>query len=353
MKRGWGKRADEDPSHHLYILLFEAVMVTCVMIALFLYVRSFENSKALEKSYLAKDLALMTFAVTQSPGFVNYVYASNQIFVQQYNFEFQKGQVLVTDNIGGRKGTPFFYPYFDKKNLLLETLSLNNPFGLLFQFDQNNLKISGANAFESLKCPDVDTKDDNAKLRKIAIDPAHGVDTRIGSDTNSQGAGYVVGSLKEQDLTRDISASLESALKQKGYNSILTRQGDAFVPPVDRASIVSRDDVISVVSIHTGMDDNTYDSVKAYIYSSSHSIVKSEKLACLILNEFAKKYPQVYTPDVIRVDDVSTNDLKILDTDKVAVLVEVGNINYENTILKSQSPELAEPIANALVKYYG
>ncbi|MFH0979060.1 MAG: N-acetylmuramoyl-L-alanine amidase [Candidatus Woesearchaeota archaeon] len=349
-KRGFGLRASLDPTHHLYLVLFELFLVAIVFIALMSYVKSLQENTLLEKSYLSKDLALLSTAIYSSPGDVFYVYTHPKIGLQRYNFIFQQGSVIVSD----ASSYKISYPYGLSPKIKASSISIDKPIGILFSLSDSNLYITASTLEQTISCPDVETKASGDRI--VAIDPGHGVDTRLSSPTSASGAGSVFGTLIEQDLTKNIGSALSYQLNQAGVKTIVTSSGDSFVSMQERLSTVSRDDVSLVISLHTGNELPPFNGIRAFIYSSSSKSLQSEKLACLVLKQFALKFPAITSIELNRLDASALegidNPMLVLYGDKPSVLIEIGNLQLESGLLKEQSPSIAEPIVKAIQSYY-
>lgn len=79
-------------------------------------------------------------------------------------------------------------------------------------------------------------------LRRIVIDAGHG-----GSDVGAKNDAY---RLLEKDLTLDVSQRLKSMLKRRGYEVVMTRDSDRFIPLDRRPQIANRAKGDLFISIH-------------------------------------------------------------------------------------------------------
>jgi len=77
--------------------------------------------------------------------------------------------------------------------------------------------------------------------KKIVIDPGHG-----GKDPGAIG----VGGLKEKQVNLSIALRLRDILRAKGYDVVMTREDDTFIPLDERAAIANREGADLFVSIH-------------------------------------------------------------------------------------------------------
>ena len=79
-------------------------------------------------------------------------------------------------------------------------------------------------------------------LRRIVIDAGHG-----GNDSGAKNDAY---RLHEKNLTLDVSQRLKSMLERRGYEVIMTRERDVFIPLERRPQIANRAKGDLFISIH-------------------------------------------------------------------------------------------------------
>lgn len=80
------------------------------------------------------------------------------------------------------------------------------------------------------------------ELRRIVLDPGHG-----GEDSGARNDAY---GLKEKDLTLDVAQRLARLLRAAGYEVVLTRETDRFIPLEQRARIANYEKADLFLSIH-------------------------------------------------------------------------------------------------------
>jgi N-acetylmuramoyl-L-alanine amidase len=86
------------------------------------------------------------------------------------------------------------------------------------------------------------------RVSRVVIDPGHG-----GHDPGAKTKG-----LTEADLVLDVALRLEKLLsKQDGFEVVLTRRVDAFVPLEERTAIANREGADLFLSIHANASTNT------------------------------------------------------------------------------------------------
>jgi len=79
------------------------------------------------------------------------------------------------------------------------------------------------------------------QIKKIVIDPGHG-----GKDPGAIGKGGI----REKDLVLDIAQRLKRILRSQGYEVVMTRDSDEFIPLSRRSDIANRAKADLFVSIH-------------------------------------------------------------------------------------------------------
>lgn len=111
-------------------------------------------------------------------------------------------------------------------------------------------------------------------LRRIVLDPGHG-----GEDSGAQNAAY---GLNEKALTLDVSRRLARMLRAAGYEVVLTRDADRFIPLEQRARIANHVKADLFLSIHFNAATNAQASgYETFIltpqYQPSSSVSKPGK----------------------------------------------------------------------------
>lgn len=79
-------------------------------------------------------------------------------------------------------------------------------------------------------------------INNIILDPGHG-----GKDPGAIGKT----GLKEKEVVLDVAKELKSALLSKGFNVIMTRESDTFIPLSERVEIANKNQGDLFVSLHT------------------------------------------------------------------------------------------------------
>jgi N-acetylmuramoyl-L-alanine amidase len=84
-------------------------------------------------------------------------------------------------------------------------------------------------------------------ISRIVIDPGHG-----GHDPGAQGS-----RLRESELVLDLALKLEQLLLKQGFEVILTRRANVYVPLEERTAIANREQADLFLSIHANASHNT------------------------------------------------------------------------------------------------
>ena len=177
--------------------------------------------------------------------------------------------------------------------------------------------------------------------KKIAIDAGHG-----GTDKGAIGNG-----LLESEINLSIALKVESLLKQKGIQVVMTRNNDTFISLDGRVAKAVNANADSFVSIHTNSSTSPDPSGTETYYSTAATRAENSKqLATFIQNRL---YPALGTKD----RKVKTADFRVIyKTPLPAVLVELGFISNSSDSSKLASDyyrnKAAEAIALGIQDYY-
>tara|TARA_Y100000310_G_C20701769_1_gene830629 strand:- start:8886 stop:10031 length:1146 start_codon:yes stop_codon:yes gene_type:complete len=365
-----------------YMLIINIVIIIIVWGLIFNYIRSVGNNTLVGKIYLSKDIGLLTNTISFSPGNIFYTYSnfSNKLDITKYLYSFKDGYIRVKEN---EKDDQVSFSY--AKDLSLENSFPNlieNPEEIHFIKTDNKFLIDyieslapwtkfGGGSFggagvtgtwteednsgnpittdwsltsylNQISCPNIKIKE-NMESQVIIIDPGHGKDPQIESDSDDFGLEFQ--NKKEAYITTQIADSLDYD-KTRNYNTPLTMEKRKD----------SAKDAHTIISIHIGNYSNNYNTIKAFIPYKSNKFLQSRKLACNILNAF----PSELKLDGIVIIPVDTstlqenNPLQIINfEDKTTVLLEIGNINTEHgKNMFNQLSKISEGIYSGLTKYY-
>lgn len=172
--------------------------------------------------------------------------------------------------------------------------------------------------------------------KKVVIDAGHG-----GTDV-----GATSGGIYEKDITLDVAKRVETLLKQKGYQVVMTRPNDTYVSLKERVDISNNNNPDIFVSVHvnssvrpeiTGVETHYYHqesmSLAQTVHSSLASAVKSPNRGL-----FKSKF------------------YVINHTTVPAILVEIGFISNsgerEQLVGESRKQATAKAIADGIQNYF-
>ncbi len=186
----------------------------------------------------------------------------------------------------------------------------------------------------------------SASDRVIVIDPGHG---------GSQPGATSPNGIKEKDLNLKISLKVEAALKQLGYNVIMTRDNDKTVGLYERPGKANGIYADIFVSIHANSSTSPTPSGIEVLYSpattGTNKKVDQYPLAKMVMDEIlkatgAKERGVIKRPDLV----------VIREANMPAILVEVGflsNAEEEKQITNdSYQNKLVEGIIKGIEKYF-
>jgi len=95
----------------------------------------------------------------------------------------------------------------------------------------------------------------------VVLDPGHG----------GQDSGAMCGGVLEKDLTLDVAHRIDRLLEAEGIATVMTRLGDTYVSPADRAAFANRVSDCIFVSIHFN-EDNQPVSSGVETYYAAHQM---------------------------------------------------------------------------------
>lgn len=175
----------------------------------------------------------------------------------------------------------------------------------------------------------VRVKDTTRTFRTVVIDAGHG-----GHDT---GARARSGAL-EKHAALDTALRLDPMLRAAGFNTVLTRSGDYFIPLGQRTRISNRQDNAIFVSLHYNHADNrSARGVETY-YKSKPSRKIAERIQSNITS----------LPGVDSRGVKTANFFVLRKNEYPAVLVEGGFFSNASEAARCASPAYREAVASAI-----
>lgn len=191
----------------------------------------------------------------------------------------------------------------------------------------------------------------NAVTRpKIIIDPGHG-----GRDAGAVNEAF---QLKEKELALRTSLALADSLRTLGWQVVLTRETDVFIPLADRPRFANERGGDLFVSIHYNAAQNPQaEGIEVFILTTPTAeekegsnllpghkhLAQSMRLAWHLQHALIRQ-----TREVDR--GVRRNRFAVLrDLQQPGVLVELGFLSHEPTARRLQRPETIAQLVNALV----
>ena len=360
-KRGIFGSKKADINSELYFIAFEVFLAIIVMYALFSYIdrNTGTDSSIFEKSYLSRDLALLTNTIYAAPGNVFYIYKADKLRLPRFDIGFSNQEVTISET--GKDRLPFYYPYANDLFFSNPSLGLTKPSKIEFIKSGNDVKI-GESVYlnlNKLNCPQIDTTDDNWKNKKLLIDEGHG----------SEELGFTSQGRYESRIIDSIAKSFQVESSSKGFGNIdHTRTGliGENTPRLSKTKIkekIKNSDII--ISLHVGKDDKEINNLKAYYSIQSNREIqdKTIKLACLVLNKILDNEESGYITgaSIIPIDSdtiLETDTDPILNyeeaKDKIAILLELGNIeiNRGDNMLYKEDGKIGSSMIEGLKAYY-
>lgn len=176
----------------------------------------------------------------------------------------------------------------------------------------------------------------------IAINAEHG-----GSDIGNKG-----NEISEKDYTLRISNYINAELKKEGVKTYMVRNSDEDMSISERVDMIeeetpnSKDTIVITNSI-----GDTYGGAEII-----YSLDDQSNLASLIANELESIGVKVNKYYQRRLPSDTTKDYHeiIRETgDRESIIIEYGDLSYDEDFIKNNWQELSQAIVNALNKYLG
>lgn len=162
----------------------------------------------------------------------------------------------------------------------------------------------------------------------VVIDAGHG-----GKDPGTRWNRLV-----EKDLALDVAKRLQTALRERNLQTVMTRTTDRYLELGDRAAISNRYPGAVFVSVHFDASRNT----SARGFTTHYRSKKARLLASSIQAEMNRRVPG-------RSRDIDWEDFKVLrETKGVAVLVECGFISNPSEAANCRTAGHRQKIADAI-----
>jgi len=333
-------------SESLFVLT-EIILVVAAVFLIFGKITSIENDQLFLKKYYSRDIALLLDEIQGMQGNIFYQYNPPQTTLEKLDFTFSPTQIQVADEKYLVAARDLQESKIEKPKKIFDSKEGNK---IILQKEQP--KPLNAN---KISCPRIDLT-----LGKIIIDPGHGYDfTDETGDT-----GFKTEKLQESILIANLAASLQSALKVTGIYADTTRSTQ--INPTEESKTTEErkkltEQHTTIISLHANQDEPTTNNIKAYVNYNSKKYYESVKLACEILNAISDTFVKETTG--IAIIPIDTNQLSednpstildesdpklILDDKKIAVQIEVGNLNTKNSFTPQKNTQLAIAISQAI-----
>ncbi|MBW2986245.1 N-acetylmuramoyl-L-alanine amidase [Candidatus Woesearchaeota archaeon] len=333
-----------------------------ILLSLLFKISLIGSNTQFEKNALAIDMGIAIDSLYATQCNAQYVYTG----LAPFNFSYATDPEIIEVFEGkdpakdDSKGVFYFTEdgpggiVFHHKDLIPKNKTIISTVFILKQgdeifFDSPQLNKKFRTNFNILSCPN-----ERIKLTKsdtIFVDPGHGWDNNksLGDKGQIGPANHI-----ESEITLDIAKVLRGTLNR--VSKVESTRGftkDTNMPIAKKIQNAQSADAI--ISVHVGSKDNT---ALAYFNVNSKKKKQSIRLGCKILNELSKEYPEIKNIAFVPVNVEnqarfdSSSPYQILSEDKVAVLLELGNIKKPtpNFIIDDQR-DLAMVILEGVEKY--
>ncbi|MBI4141183.1 N-acetylmuramoyl-L-alanine amidase [Candidatus Woesearchaeota archaeon] len=315
-------------------------MVLAAGLLIFGKLNSISEDHLFVKKFFARDLAVLMDAMHVPEGNILYFYTTQPNILSKLNFAFKNNIIEVNDEK---------YPMAVH---LSEETTIEKPQQLRILKKNNQIFVEKEAPTpqepynpNAINCPQKPIIGGT-----IVLDPGHGYNP---TEQGYQGTKGVEGQQgQESKLMAQTAQALQSLLTLKGKNVLTTRALTIEVEDAknidDRKNAAKQGDVI--ISIHTNQDKKENNNIKAYINYDSPNYAESYSLACALLNSLSNTFIAQTTGTAIipvKINQLDQDDDKrILETNNIAVQIELGNINGTTAFLQ-QTKNVANALAQA------
>jgi len=311
-------------THEIYFMLIQIFLILSVSFFLFSFANVIIKDTELEKTLLAKDIALTLNTLQSVPGSIFYVYFNEELKMEHFRFWFYDYDVHVVEE----DTQHLTFPFLQNKNLKTdfgrdERNLLMNPINLIILKSGSSFLIKSTQLTfkEYFSCPFVET---HIETPKILLDAGN----------------------------KDISWDIIDLINFREYNLELTRTQGQIQELNDKLTKIESIEPNIALSINIKEGYNLKNISRIYFNSELNQDNRLSKLSCLIANNIQKEtnatsliFPS--NPDLFYQDDPK----QIISTAFPVIYIELENIKFEqadyNIII-----EVSQGIQNAIEEYY-
>ncbi len=340
-----------DVSVAVYFRIFEILLLVIVIGIVAAEINNVSQSGIYQKKFLSRDLAMMMDSLTNARGNIIYNYNPRLVTLEKFEIGFTNGAVSVDDE-------SWFYAVNNNYKLVLPQKGKYSSFALKKAGNELSVQNGGVKSMEFngllLECPFAELG-----MRSVIIDPGHRYsdtdDGLSGGLKDAQGR-----TIPESELMLKAGAALEPQLKPRIPEVLGTRDlkteyvagvlSQQIKPLKERIAFIASKPDSAIISLHAGRQPKSQNIVKAYVNLDADE--RSYRLACHVLNSISDNFKGKITgtaiipviPAQLSQDDPRQGLVK----DRVAVLLELGNIDYPNNEVLGSPVELAQAIAQGV-----
>jgi N-acetylmuramoyl-L-alanine amidase len=340
-----------DVSVAVYFRIFEILLLVIVIGIVSAEVNNIRDSGIYQKKFLSRDLALMMDSLTNARGNIIYRYMPRLVTLERFEISFTNNAVTVDDES---------WPYAMNGNydIILPQKARYSSFVLKKTGNKLFVQDGGVKSMEFngllLECPFA-----LLSTSSVIIDPGHRYsdsdDGLSGELKDTQGR-----TIPESELMLKVAAALEPQLKSKIPEILGTRDLKTnYVAGVlsqqtktlkERIAFIASKPDSAIISLHAGRQPKSQNIVKAYVNFDADE--RSYRLACQMLNGISDAFKDKITGTaiipVIPAQMSQDDPRQILAKGRVAVLIELGNIDYPKNEVLGSPVELAQAIAKGV-----
>jgi len=330
-----------------YMLIFELILAAIVAYAVFEAVNNMPNIT--EAKFFSRDIALLLDSISSQPGNILFIYNPPTKSLSKFDFSFSGNKVNVGKDISDPKINSEAYPYFSnsRTNYVIEdgnSIAVSKPSLMHFVKSGDIIKIaSSSQQLDKKFNPHRRICGAIPNTKSVTIDIGHGW-----SQTKANQGSLYAGDKGYENvkIVQYESEQVRLLAQQLSYANpalTFTRSVDVDDYVSDRMSKLTGD---VVISLHANSEQSGKNNIKAFINADSAKLAESSALACSLINAMTDKIEFVSGSAIIP-SDISflpaDDPRQVLLKDKIAVYLELGNVNEEtNNLLQKNGKEIVD-----------
>lgn len=124
----------------IYFKIITFVLITAIALFFGSFLWSLSKGTLFQKTYLSKDISLLTTVIYASPGDLHYRYFDDKGIIKNFNYKFENSKVIVVE-ADNTKAEEAKYTYVDNKIIKSEIDIIEKPAAIDFSKTEDEFSI--------------------------------------------------------------------------------------------------------------------------------------------------------------------------------------------------------------------